>query len=141
MSIVIPDVGECALLDRALKSGNNITLKLYKTVSPAVGESSIAGHFTEADFAGYAAKALTPAGWNAASTSGGVSSSVYSALQTFTRSTAGTPQSCPGYYLVDAVTGVLVWFEEFRDGVGALAPISVSLAGEKIEFTPKIELA
>lgn len=136
MTLLVPDAGERYLADRALKgtnNGNNYSLKLYSAVSGGLVEGTVAGDFTEATFAGYAAKTLTPAGWNAAATLAGVSSSTYSAAQTFTRSTTGTNEAILGYYIIDATTGTIIWGEAFS------ATRNFVNAGDADTFTPYIE--
>lgn len=138
MAIVVPDVGERYLLDRALKgtnNGNNLSLKLYSAVSGGLVEGTVAGDFTEATFAGYAAKALAPATWGAAATASGTSSSTYGALQTFTRTSTGANEAILGYYLVDATTGVLTWGEAFA------ATRNMVNINDSIAFTPYFEQA
>ncbi len=144
MAIVIPDCGERYLLDRALKgtnNGNNYTLKLYTAVAGGLGGSTVAGDFTEATFAGYAAKTLTPGAWGAASTSTGTSTSTYGALQTYTRSSSGAVESIAGYYLIDASTGTLILAEEFVDTEATPIPSPIANVGDKVELTPALQLA
>lgn len=90
MTLVLPNAGEAAMLDAALKTASPeaLTLKLYSNNYDAV-ETSVAGSFTECTGSGYAAKSLTRAGWNAAVTasSGTITCTVAASAKTFTRST------------------------------------------------------
>jgi hypothetical protein len=133
-ALVVPDVGEVELLDKTLKDALSVdesyTLKLYTAISPALGEGSVAGDFTEATFTGYAAKTLTRAGWAGASTSSGTTSSSY-AQQSWSPTSA---QTVLGYYVIGTTSGVLLWAEAFAS--------SRSLQnGDTLLLTPKMELA
>lgn len=139
MSVVLPDVGEAYALNRLLKgtnNGNDYTLKLYTAVSGgAIDDDTVAGDFTEATFPGYVAKTLTPAGWGNAATAVGVTSSTYTAAQTFTRSSTGAVEAILGYYIIDATTGVLFYAEAFT------ATANMTNSGDSITVTPKVQLA
>ena len=115
MALLVPDVGEVELLDKMLKdalsSDENYTLKLYTAISPALGESSVAGDFTEATFGGYSSASKTRAGWAGASTAGGTTSTTH-AQSSWTKSDAGT-QTILGYYVIGATSTVLLWAETF----------------------------
>lgn len=134
-TIVVPDIGERGLLNKALDNGENLLLKLFTAVSPAIGESTVAGDFTEATFSGATAKTLTSGSWNAASTSTGTSSKTYAA-QTFTHGgAAGTgSQTILGYYVVGATSGNLYWCETFD----VAKPIA---GGDQLTITPRLEAA
>src|SRR5690348_1479290 len=110
MTLVVPDVGEVALLDMALSdaSPEAQTLKAYKSnTTPAEGDT--AASYTEADFGGYAAKSLARATWNGASTSTGTTTKTYP-QQTWTVS--GSGNTVYGYYVVKASAGTLLWSEK-----------------------------
>ncbi len=133
MSLVVPDVGEVKLLDRALRlsAEEDLLLKLFVNNYTPV-EGSVAGDFTEATGGGYASKTLTNGSWGAAATVAGVSSSAY-AEQTFTfTGPLTTNPDIYGYYLVGAVSGTLYWAER----------ASVTFTpGDTYKVTPKIEQA
>lgn len=134
MALVVPDVGEVELLDKMLKDALSVdesyTLKLYSAISPALGEASVAGDFTEATFTGYVAKTLTRAGWAGASTAGGTTSTTY-AQQSWSPTSA---QTILGYYVIGATSAVLLWAEAYA--------ASRSLQnGDTHLLTPRMELA
>lgn len=111
MALTVPDVGERALLDMALSdaSPNSQQLKLYSAVSPAIGESSVAGDFTEATFTGYSAKTLARATWGAAATNTGTTSKTYP-QQSWSPTTS---QTILGYYITETTVGDLLWAEAY----------------------------
>lgn len=133
MPLLIPDVGECEMLDCVLKDAapEALTLKLYSNNYDAV-EGSIAGNFTEVSGGGYAAKSLTRAGWNSASTAAGVSSSTYGTAQTW--SFTGTV-AVVGYFLVGTTSGTVYWAERLYAGAG-----QTFNNGDSLTVTPKITL-
>jgi hypothetical protein len=114
MSLVVANVGECELLDKALKDALSVdesyTLKLFQSdTTPSA--SSTAASFTEADFTNYVAKTLTRAGWGAAATVDGKASSTYSVTQTWTCGASGN--TIYGYYLIGSTSTTLLWAERF----------------------------
>lgn len=133
MALLVPDVGEVACLDMMLKqSDEDYTLQLYNTdITPAEGD--VAGDYTPsvANFTNYVSKALTRAGWPGASTSGGVTSSSY-AQQTWTCGASGN--TIYGYWVVNAVTGTLLWAEKF-------ASAKILADTDVLNLTPVMELA
>lgn len=133
MTMLIPDVGEVKLLDNALgdSTPENLLLKLYTNNFDCV-EGSVHTDFTECAIAGYAAKTLTAASWNAASTSAGVTSKTY-AQQTFNFTGSG---NIVGYYVVGATSGVLYWAERLYATTGQAV-----VSGDAINVTPKLEAA
>lgn len=136
MSLLVTDVGEVKLLDRALNlsAQENLTLKLYANNYVPV-EGSVAGDFTEVAGGGYAAKTLTNGTWAGASTAGGTTSSAY-AEQTFTFTGALTTNpDIYGYFIVGASSGTLYWAEK------ASATFTPANNGDTYKVTPKIELA
>lgn len=134
MSIVVINQGEEQFLDLLLAV--NYTLRLYKTdvtsgLTAAQVEALTESSFTEADFTGYASKALTGGSWT--TTQGDPTVGTYT-LQTFT-STANQPtQIVYGYYVTRTSDGKLVWFERFS------GPVPISLNGEVIQVTPRLTM-
>lgn len=126
--LVVPDAAEEAFLDLILAV--NYTLRLFKSDTTPT-EASVAGDFTEADFAGYAGAALTGGSWT--TTQGAPGTGTYAA-QTFTRSSTGTAQSIYGYYLVTTTGGLLRWAERFD------SPVIVELINDAIRITPRLTL-
>jgi len=134
MGVVIVDAGEEAFLDLVLAV--NYTLRLYRNnVTSGLTEEQIdalaVGAFTEANFAGYSAAAMTGGSW--VSTQGNPSIGQY-AQQTFTRSSTGAAQLIYGYYVTLTSGGALRWFEQFP------APISVEFISDAIRVTPRVTL-
>lgn len=132
MAIVLPDEGEVILLNKMLQTGENITMKLFTAVSPAVGESTTAADFTEATFTSYTSKTLTAASWGNAATSSGTTSSSY-AQQSWTN-TGASPQTILGYYYIGATSGKVL-------GVETFAASRTLNQNDVLNVTPKYELA
>jgi hypothetical protein len=137
MSIVVPYVGEMKMLEAVVNktAPQDLTLKLFKNnITPAETDTDLT--YTEATFSGYAAKALAGASWGSAvSGSGGNPSSItYGSQQTFAANAGGQTDDIYGYYVVQAVSGVLMWAE--RD---PSAPFQVRNNGDQVLITPKLE--
>ncbi len=134
MTLVVVNQAEEHFLDLILAVNytlrlfkNDVTLGLTATQIDALTESS----FTEADFAGYSAAALTGGSWT--TTPGNPCTGVY-AVQTFTRTSTGTAQTLYGYYLTRTSGGALEWFEEFT------VPLVIEFINEFVKITPRITL-
>ena len=130
MALNFPDVGENIALEALVNktAAQNLVLRLYSNnITPA--DTDIAGTYTEATFAGYAALTLVGATWGAAA----AGSITYGSQQTFTRNVTGVPENIYGYYVTQAVSGILVYSE--RDGA---APFAVTNNGDAIKLTPTI---
>ena len=117
---MVPDEGEVEIAKRALYANagsENLTLKLYTALSPALSESTIAADFTEATFTGYSAKTLTSsqsgATWAVPTTSEGITSSTYGTNQSWT---ASSSQTVLGYYIVGATSNKVYYAEAFAAG-------------------------
>lgn len=135
MTLVVVNQAEEHFLDLILAVNytlrlfkNDVTLGLTQVQIDALTESS----FTEADFAGYSAVALTGGSWT--TTSGDPCTGVY-AQQTFTRSSTGTSQTLYGYYLTRTSGGALEWFEYFT------APLVIEFINEAVSVTPRLTLS
>lgn len=134
MTLVVVNAGEEAFLDLILAV--NYTLRLYRNnvtsgLTPDQIEALTESSFTEANFAGYAAAALTGGSW--VTTPSNPSTGTY-AMQTFTRSSTGTAQLIYGYYLTKTTGGQLQYFEQFP------APISVEFLNDAVQVTPTVTL-
>lgn len=128
MTINVPDVGENLVLEMITNktAAQDLSLRLYQNnITPS--DTDTAATYTVANFTGYANIALTGASWNAAS--GG--SIAYGSQQTFTLT--GGSNSIYGYYVVQSVSGVLLYSE--RD---PSAPFNMSVSGDNIKVTPTI---
>lgn len=111
--LILPSASEKTMLEFALgiNTPNNQSLKLFVNDYVPV-DSSIAANFTEMSTLGYAAKALVKATWVVtAGGDGAVASGAYP-QQTWTF-TAGSLVNVYGYYIVDSVSGLLLWAERF----------------------------
>ena len=134
-ALIVPDVGEVEMLDKlmsdALAVDESWTLKLYTAQGGGGAELAVAADFTVATFTGYANKTLTRAGWSAASTLGGVTSTSF-AQQSWTCTAAG--QTILGYYVIGATSTVLCWYEAF--GVARV----LTPPADQLLLTPKMQL-
>ena len=129
MALNVPDVGENIALEAFVNktAGQNQLLKLYQNnITPS--DTDTAATYTEATFTGYAAISLTGASWGAAA----AGTITYSAQQTFT-SSGVVSNTIYGYYIVQAVSGILMWSE--RD---VSAPFTVANIGDAVKLTPTI---
>lgn len=132
MAIIIPAAAENALLARLLSQGD-VSLKLYTNAVNVADDALVAAGFTEFTGLGYAAKTLTSTGWTTAQNGASAASATY-ATQTWTF-TAGTAVTAVGYYVTDALSGALLWFEAFTSSK------TVQSAGDQIIITPTITLS
>lgn len=124
MALVLCNQAEVLALQYLLN--RNLTLKLFENnVTP--GETDTEATYTEATFAGYAAKTLTYANWNF------TTSATYNAAQTFTSNTGSQDKYVYGYYVVQAADGKLLWAEKFSDG-----PYHIVNNGDSVTLTPAI---
>lgn len=130
MTLVVCNQGEGIALEAVLNktAPQNLVLKLYSNdVTP--GEADTEATYTECAIAGYAAETLTAASWVV--TPGAPTAAAYPEV-TFTLTGAG---SVYGYYLVQAVSGKLVWAER-----GAGAPYVFGAGGGTFKVTPQLTL-
>lgn len=135
MAIIVPAASENNLLNFMLGvvvPGNQL-LKLYVNAVNPADDTLLAAGFTEMSTLGYSAKTLTKTSWTVAQSGAFVASGTY-AQQTWTFTT-GTLVNVVGYYVVDATSGLLIWFEPFA------APKPVSTAGDQIIITPTLTLS
>ena len=136
MSLVVPAVGELALLNKllsnVLSSDERYVLKLYRTaVTPA--EAFTQGSFTEANFTSYAARTLSRAGWYAAAAVSLKGESSYAGVQSWTCGTSGN--TIYGYWVVGDTknAGTVLWAELFSTA-------RVIASGDILNITPKFTL-
>lgn len=136
MALVVPSVGELALLNKllnnTLSSDEQYILKLYRTnVTPA--EATTQASFTEASFTNYAARTLSRAGWQAAQVSSTKAESSYGAVQSWTCGTSGN--TIYGYWVVGNTknAGTVLWAELFSTS-------RVLANGDVLNITPKFTL-
>ena len=105
MALLVPNVGEIELLDRLLKGGSSVhdgsyTLHLFKN-SYVPQDGSTLSNFTEADFDGYADKALAQSSW--ASVSLNTNDKAESSYSQQSWTCGATGNTIYGYY----ITGII----------------------------------
>lgn len=112
MALLVPDIGERALLDMALSdaSPEAQTLELYTAGTPA--EAATVATFTVATFTGYVAKSLVRATWAAAATNAGTTTKDYP-QQSWSPTSS---QTVTGYFVDGATSNDLLWCEDFAAG-------------------------
>ena len=135
MTLIVVDQAEEHFLDLIL--GVNYTLRLYQNdvtagLTQVQKDALTEADFTEADFTGYSAAALTGGSWT--TTAGNPCVGTY-AMQTFTASADQTPQDVYGYYVTRTSGGALEWFEDFG------APVTFEFNGEYLKVTPRLTLS
>lgn len=129
--LLVPDVGEAAILDMAFgdTTPEAQTLSLYTSnTTPAEGDTHLT--YTIAAANGADPKTLARATWNAASTAAGVTSKTYP-TQTFAFTGAFTIY---GYLVRKVTAGTLLWAEKVYTSGQAFA------SGDSMAVTPRIEL-
>lgn len=128
MALLVPDVGEAALLTRMLAT--SVVMHLYTNdVTPA--EADTAATYTEAVDASYAEATLTGGSWTVGTDGGGTTSGTF-AQQDFTFGGASTVY---GYFVTDVAGTTLLWAERFSTAA------SFGAGGGTVSVTPSIELA
>lgn len=135
MAIIVPAASENNLLNfllGAVTPGNQL-LKLYVNNVTTTDDTLLAAGFTEMSTLGYAAKTLTKTSWTVAQSGAFVGSGTY-AQQTWTF-TAGSAVTVYGYFVTDATSGLLLWFEAFA------ASKVIQNNGDQIIITPTITLS
>jgi hypothetical protein len=133
MALLVPNAAEDVMLQNILNktAPQNQTLKLFKSnTTPAEGDTEAT--YTEADFTGYAAIALTGANWTITP---GSPSTAAAPQQTFTSSAGSQNQPVYGYFVVQTTSGKILWAERFADG-----PYTIVNNGDQIKVTPQLTL-
>lgn len=134
MTLLVPNDGEVVMLKAMFNhtSPEDQLLKLFKNdITP--NKSHIASDFTEADFAGYSAVALTGSSWSVVA--GSPSTASYSE-QSFTSSAGSQNQDIYGYYVVQASSGKILFAERFP-----AAPYNIADNADQIRVTPSFTLS
>lgn len=127
MAGIVPAVGEVVLLNAFL--GEDQVMRLYiNDYTPDAG--STAGSFMEMHTQGYAAKALGSGAWIV--TQGYPSRAVY-AQQVWTFDGTGPPTVVYGYYIVQAVSGTLMFAERFG------SPPTIANRGDQVKVIPSLD--
>lgn len=110
----------------------NLSLKLRNdAITPAT--SDVAGTYTESSFTGYSAKTLnanysTTAAWG--TPSGGNPATIAYPQQSWSPTSS---QTCNGYFVIGADTGLLHWSENFASAKNLSS-------GDTLNLTPQIQL-
>jgi len=135
MALITPNAGELELLDKMLKdalsSDENYILKLYQN-DYTPDDNAVGGSFTEASFTNYAARTLTRANWNSATTVSSKAETSYgSGPQSWTCGASGN--TVYGYYVTGSVSGTVLWAERFSTS-------RVLASGDVLNITPKFTL-
>ncbi len=133
MTLVVPNEGELKMLNDLL--GTTLSgaqeLRLYSNNYDAIAGSVLAD-FTEVVTGGYAAMALTRAGWSAAAVVGGIGSKSYGTPQVTTFTATRT---VVGYMVVDVTSGKVLFAERLFAGAGQSFN-----NGDTLTITPKLTL-
>lgn len=129
MAIFIPALSENALMTRMLHNGDAV-LHLYTNAVNTANDALTVLDFTEMAGLGYAAKSLLAANWTVAQNAS-LAAAGTQPVQTWTFS-AGAAVTVQGYYVTDALSGALLWYEPFA------APKVMQNAGDQIIITPTI---
>ena len=131
MTLLVPDVGEEIIMENFLNktAPQDLVLKLYSS-DTTPSESDTAATYTETTGGGYSDETLIPANW--VITAGNPTSGVYTEVVfAFT----GAVGNVYGYYVVQSISGDLMWAERFTSG-----PFNIQNAGDEIKVTPQITL-
>lgn len=131
MTLVVPNASEAIIMENFLNitAPEDLVLKLFSSNHTPVETDTVAD-YTETAGGGYTSIPLNAASWTV--TPGGPTSAVYPE-QTF--SFTGAVGNIYGYYVVQAVSGNLVWAERFTS-----APIDIQNNGDEIRITLQITL-
>ena len=131
MALVVPDVGENAILEMIVNktAAQNLVLALYSN-NRTPADTDVKSDYTASTFTGYSPVTLTGASWGTAS-----AGTIAYAQQTFTCSGASS-ESVYGYFVYQTTSNILVWAE--RD---ASAPFAIANSGDAVKITPTISAA
>jgi len=131
MTLLVPNAAEVIIMENFLNKSapQDLVLKLYGS-DTTPSETDTNASYTEISGGGYAAITLTPANWVV--TPGSPTAAVYPE-QTFSFSSA--VGNIYGYYVVQAVSGDLLWAERFTNG-----PFNIQNNGDEIRVTLSITL-
>ncbi len=131
MTLLVPNASEVIIMENFLNktAPEDLVLKLYSSdTTPA--ETDTDATYTETSGGGYGDIALTAANWTV--TPGNPTTAVYPE-ETFTFT--GAVGNVYGYYVVQAISGDLMWAERFTS-----APLNIQNSGDEIRITLQITL-
>jgi hypothetical protein len=128
MTLVVPNAAEDVMLQNILNktAPQEQTLKLFKS-NTVPAETDTEATYIEADFTGYAAIPLAHANWTI--TPGAPTSAAYPE-QTFSSTAGAQSQNVYGYYVIQTVSGKILWAERFTGG-----PYLIQNLGDQIKVT------
>lgn len=132
MSATLTLTGQAEQLDLIISTvaAANIKIGLY-TARAGSGKNTVLGDLTVATFSGYTAGGYATS-WAAGSTDANNKWTRVGATVTPTHNGGGTANTVLGYYIYDATTNVLWYYEDFS------APIAMSSNGNAIPITPTL---
>jgi hypothetical protein len=131
MTLLVPNASEVIIMENFLNKSapQDLVLKLYSSNTTPVETDTVAA-YTETVGGGYADISLVAANWTV--TPGNPTSAAYpEATFAFT----GAAGNVYGYYVVQAVSGELMWAERFTN-----APLNIQNNGDEIRITLQITL-
>lgn len=131
MTLLVPNASEVIIMENFLNktAPQDLRLKLYSSnTTPA--EADLVAAYTETVGGGYADVALVAANWTV--TPGNPTSAAY---PEHTFAFTGAAGNVYGYYVVQAVSGALMWAERFTN-----APLNIQNNGDEIRITLQITL-
>lgn len=134
MSLVTPNPGELALLDKMLKDALTVDedyiLKLFRTPM-TVDQDTETTDFTVATFTNYSHQTLTRANWSNAAVVSNKAQAQYSNQMSWTCGATG--DTVYGYWVEGATSGTTLWAERFA------APRTLA-NGDILNLTPRFAL-
>jgi hypothetical protein len=131
MTLVVPNTSEVIIMENFLNVAvpQDLVLKLYSNnLDP--DETTTVADLTELSGGGYSDVALVAGDWTV--NSGGPTVATYPEIVFNFTGVAGNTY---GYYVVQSVSGALLWAEQFSD-----APLNVQNNGDEIRVTLRITL-
>jgi len=131
MTLLVPNVGEEIIMRNFLniEAPQDLRLKLYSSdTTPAEGDT--VGDYTEVSGGGYTDEAIVAGNWTV--TPGDPTAGDYPEV---TFAFTGSVGNVYGYYIVQEVSGELMWSERFTNG-----PFNIQNPGDEIRVTLNITI-
>lgn len=131
MTLLVPNVSEVIIMENFLnkQAPQDLRLKLYSS-DTTPSETDTAATYTEVVGGGYSDEALVAASWTVIG--GNPTQATYPEV-TFTFT--GAAGNIYGYYVVQEVSGEIMWSERFTN-----APLNIQNNGDEIRITLQITL-
>jgi hypothetical protein len=135
MALVVPNIGEIALLQKMLNQNQtaNLLLGLYQNNLTPSATTTI-GDISPCTTTGYSQITITNASWLVATPVGADYAEAGYSEQTFTLSNGTAASLLYGYYVTDTSSNLL-WLERFTN-----APFTIPPAGGTVAITLTINL-